>query len=553
MKQQIYIRNGTANVFASNFWAGWQICVLLLLLGCAGRGQKAPQKPNIIIIYADDVGYGDLSAYGSEKIQTPHIDKLASTGVRFTNAYATSAMCTPSRYSLLTGRYAFRHPSAGILSAEDPLIIEPGSATLPAVLKKAGYATAIVGKWHLGLGDKGIPINWNGQIKPGPLEVGFDESFIMPVTNDRVPTVFVQGHKVYNLSDEDDSLQVKYPKEGEHEYQEESFGKTKQDKSRVPQPLVGDLPSGHTHPEMLRYPADDQHSGTIVNGMSRIGYMAGGQSAWWDDEQMAAEFTGRASRFIEAHQDQPFFLYLAMHEPHVARIPNPRFVGKSGTSIRGDAILELDWAVGQVIDKVEKLGIRDKTLIIFSSDNGPVFYDGYADGAIKAHHGHDPSGRYAGGKYVAYEGGTRMPTMLSWPGHAEAGITSSALLSQVDILASLAAMVGVELPDSLDSKNMLPALLGESPKGRDHLVEQSSDGLALRQGKWKYIVAGPRSGWAYHRHNREASPLNVPSLEPGAYLFNLAADPQETQNLADERPEKLKQMKRLLEKIQRSD
>lgn len=528
--------------------------LLLLSGGCSNSGQSDSnedevQKPNIVIIYSDDVGFGDLSSYGSEKIQTPNIDKLAKTGARFTDAYATSAMCTPSRYSLLTGRYAFRHPSAGILSAEDPLIIEPGSKTLPAVMKEAGYATSIVGKWHLGLGNEGEPINWNGQITPGPLEVGFDESFIMPVTNDRVPTVFVQGHEVYNLSKDDDSLKVKYPKEGEHEYQEESFGKKKDEKPKVPQPLVGDLPSGHTNPEQLRYPADDQHSGTIINGMSRIGYMAGGQSAWWDDEQMASQFIKRSGQFMEENKDEPFFLYLAMHEPHVARIPNPKFKGKSGTSIRGDAILELDWAVGQVIDKLEELGIRDETMIIFSSDNGPVFFDGYEDGAIEEHNGHDPSGRFAGGKYTAYEGGTRMPTIVSWPGHVEAGTESDALISQVDFLASLASMVGVEIPDSLDSKNMLPALLGKSKEGRDHLVEQSSDGLGLRQGKWKYIAPGSRSGWAYNRHNLKESPLNVEALKSREYLFNLEKDPQEKNNVADKHPEKVKEMRQLLQKI----
>lgn len=530
-------------------------CILLMLVGfllisgCAETDRQKKQKPNIIVIYADDVGFGDLSSYGSEKIQTPNIDKLADTGARFTNAYATSAMCTPSRYSLLTGRYAFRHPSAGILSAEDPLIIEPGSKTLPAVLKEAGYTTSIVGKWHLGLGNKGEPINWNGQIKPGPLEVGFDESFILPVTNDRVPTVLVQGHRVYNLSKSDDSLKVKYPKEGEHEYQEESFGKKKETDPKVPQPLVGNLPSGHTNPEQLRYPADDQHSGTIVNGVSRIGYMTGGQSAWWDDEQLASDFTTRSGQFMEDNRDKPFFLYLAMHEPHVARIPNPRFKGKSGTSIRGDAILELDWAVGQIIDKLEELGIRDGTMIVFSSDNGPVFFDGYEDGAIEEHHGHDPSGRFAGGKYVAYEGGTRMPTIVSWPGHVEAGTESDALISQVDFLASLASMVGVDIPDSLDSENVLPALLGETKEGRDHLVEQSSDGLGLRMGKWKYIASGSRSDWAYNRHNLEQSPLNVEALSSQEYLFNLEKDPGETNNVADEHPAKVKEMRQLLQKI----
>lgn len=526
------------------------LSALLIGTGCSKQGEREPQKPNIVIIYADDVGYGDLSSYGAEKIQTPNIDSLASQGARFTNAYATSAMCTPSRYSLLTGRYAFRHPSAGILSAEDPLIIEPGSKTLPAVLKEAGYTTSIIGKWHLGLGQKGRPINWNRQIKPGPLEVGFDKSFILPVTNDRVPTVFVKGHEVYQLS-EDDSLRVAYPKEGHHEYQEESFGEEKKSSPKVPQPLVGDLPSGHTHPEKLFYPADAQHSGTIVNGVSRIGYQAGGQSAWWDDEQLASNFASRSEKFIQDHKEDPFFLYLSMTENHVARIPHPKFVGSSGTSLRGDAVQELDWAVGKVVKALEKQGIREKTMIIFSSDNGPVFYDGYEDGAIENHNGHDPSGIYQGGKYVAYEGGTRMPFIVNWPGHIKAGTKSDALISQVDLLASIASMVGVKISDSLDSKNVLPALLGKSSEGRDYLVEQSSDGLALRKGPWKYIEKGSRSDWAYNRHNLKESPLNVKKLDTEEYLFNLEDDPGETKNLAEKNPEKLRELRLLLEKVKK--
>ena len=534
----------------SSISGSWMLILLLgfwAVSGCNSQVENEDQKPNIIIIYADDVGYGDLSSYGAEKIQTPNLDKLASQGARFTNAHATSAMCTPSRYSLLTGRYAFRHPSAGILSAEDPLIIEPGSKTLPAMLKEAGYTTSIVGKWHLGLGAEEEPINWNGQIKPGPLEVGFDESFILPVTNDRVPTVYVKGHKVYQLG-EGDSLRVKYPKEGHHEYQEESFGEKEKSAPKVPQPLVGDLPSGHTHPEQLRYPADAQHSGTIVNGVSRIGYQAGGQSAWWDDENMSSDFADRAKDFI-ADNENPFFLYLSMPENHVPRIPNPEFVGSSETGLRGDAVQELDAVVGQVVKTLKKEGIREETMIIFSSDNGPVFYDGYEDGAIKRHNGHDPSGIYQGGKYVAYEGGTRMPTIVSWPGQIDGGIESDALISQVDFLASIASMVGVEIPDSLDSRNVLPALLGKSTEGRDHIVQQSSDGLALRKGPWKYIEEGSRSDWAYNRHNLEKSPLNVEKLGPEEYLFNLEEDPGETTNLADEHPEKLKDMRALLEKL----
>ncbi|MDR8392413.1 arylsulfatase [Aliifodinibius sp. S!AR15-10] len=525
----------------------------MLIGGCSEKASTNPQKPNIIIIYADDVGYGDLSSYGATEIETPNLDRLAAGGIRFTNAYATSAMCTPSRYSLLTGKYAFRHESAGILSAEDPLIIEPGSTTLPQMLEEAGYITSIIGKWHLGLGEKKEPINWNGEIKAGPLEVGFDQSFILPVTNDRIPTVFVEGHHVYQLSEEDEPLRVKYPEEGDHQYQEQQFGQGDASSPQVPQPLVGNLPSGHTHPEKLRYPADAQHSGTIVNGVSRIGYMSGGHSAWWDDEQMAATFVEKSESFIQENSENPFFLYLSLPENHVPRIPNSRFQDSSGTGLRGDAILELDWVVGEILNTLESNTLRDKSLVIFSSDNGPVFFDGYEDGALQKHNGHDPSGIYSGGKYTAYEGGTRMPTIVSWPGQIEAGTESDALISQVDLLASLAALVDVKLHDgNLDSKNVLDVLMGESEIGRDHLVQQSSDGLALKKGPWKYIEAGSRSGWAYNRHNISETPLNTDPLEDHEYLFNLEEDPEESKNVASKFPEKVKEMRSLLEEIKQA-
>lgn len=508
----------------------------------------AAKQPNIIIIYADDVGYGDISAYGAKHIQTPNIDRLAMDGIRFTDAYATSAMCTPSRYSLLTGLYAFRLPGAGILSAEDPLLIVPGSITLPGMLQKAGYRTSIIGKWHLGLGSNVGDIDWNDEIKPGPLEVGFDESFLLPVTNDRVPTVYVKDHHVFNLSAKDAPLQVVYPAEGHHEYQEARFGDYE---DATFEPLVGNLPTGLSHPELLRYPADAQHSGTIVNGVSRIGHMDGGQTAWWDDEQMAFEFAERSKAFIHKNNDAPFFLFLSMHENHVPRIPHPQFIGASNAGLRGDAVVELDWVVGQVVGKLDELGLREQTLILFTSDNGPVLYDGYEDGALEDHNNHDPNGKFRGGKYIAFEGGTRMPTIASWPGYIEKGRVSNAIISQVDFLASLVALTDLEIPVDipLDSQNILPALLGINEKGRESVVQQSSDGLAIRKGNWKFIEAGDRSDWAYDRHNRGITPLNIEPLHSGEYLFNLAEDPGETTNLAEQYPGKVNELRLLLNVI----
>lgn len=523
-------------------------CISALAACSPASKEQAAQKPNILLIYADDVGIGDLSSYGAELIHTPHLDAIGENGVRFTSAYATSGMCTPSRYSLLTGIYAFRLPGSGILSAEDPMCIEPHSFTLPEMLRQNGYRTGIVGKWHLGLGDTYGGLDWNAEIKPGPLEVGFDMSFLLPVTNDRVPTVYVEGHRVYNL-DPADPLYVKYPDEAHHAFQEERFGQYGEGQSDA---LVGDLPTGLSHPELLRYGADVQHSGTIVNRISRIGHMAGGKSAWWDDETMTDVFAEKAKEFIAQSAGQPFFLYLSMHQNHVPRIPNPRFIGTSGVGLRGDHVVELDWIVGEMVRALKATGQYENTIIIFSSDNGPVLFDGYDDGALENHNNHDPSGGFRGGKYVAFEGATRMPTLLQWPGRVEPGKVSDALISQVDFLASFASLVGAEIPEGvqLDSRDLLPALLGESDQGNDFIVQQSSDGLGLRMGKWKYIEAHERSAWAYNRHNQgEPNMMHTEMPAPAEYLFDLDADPGETTNLADRYPEKLRELARLLEKV----
>lgn len=524
------------------------VSLVLVFSGCQNQKDYG-KKPNILIIYADDLGLGDVSAYGSGLITTPNIDALAEGGIKFTNAYATSAMCTPSRYSLLTGKYPFREERAVILSAEDPMCISPGMASLPGVLGQNGYRTGIVGKWHLGLGDSIQGQNWNGEVKPGPLEVGFDESFLLPVTNDRVPTVYVDGHRVYNLDPDDEPLLVRYPDESHHAFQEEQFGK---DNQGALQPLVGDLPTGLTHPEELRYEADVQHSGTIVNGVSRIGHMAGGESAWWDDENMTDLFNDKARAFMSETQDKPFFLYLSVPQPHVPRIPNERFVGSSGCGLRGDAIVEFDWIVGQMMEYLQESNQFDNTLILLSSDNGPVFFDGYHDGALEEHNGHNPADGFRGGKYIAYEAGTRVPTIAHWPLRIEAGQVSDALISQVDFFASLTALAGGEIPEDgwFDGRNVLPALLGESEEGREYIVQHSSDGLGLRKGKWKYIEAGERSGFGYNRHNLgDGQSLQIEKPDTTEYLFNLETDPKETNNLAEQNPDKLKELRVLLKTI----
>ncbi len=492
--------------------------VLGLLLAAQARLAQAPARPpNVVIILADDIGYGDLGCYGATRVKTPHVDRLAAQGMRFTDAHAPSAVCTPTRYALLTGQYAWRHPPGSrILSGVAPLSIKPGSLTVPALLKQVGYATAAVGKWHLGLGDG--PTDYNREIKPGAREVGFDYSFIIPATGDRVPCVYVENGRVVGY-DSKDPIRVSYG---------------------TP---VGDEPTGKVRPDLLKLKPSQGHDQTIVNGISRIGYMAGGQAARWKDEDMADTLTGTAITFIEKHKDQPFFLYFATHDIHVPRVPHPRFRGTSGCGTRGDAIQEFDASVGAVLATLEKLKLADHTLVVLSSDNGGVMDDGYQDGAVADAHGHLCNGPLHGFKGGLYEGGTRAPFLARWPGHVPAGKTSNELLCLVDLLATVAALTGQKLPAEAgpDSFNQLPALLAVKPERpcRESLVIHGGRGsLAIRQGPWKLIPAGARVGGG-------ADPRAAAKAE----LYNLADDLGETKNLADQQPEKVKELTALLERL----
>lgn len=516
-------------------WVHLQTLFIALVLlcgtagtGCTGEADTSEEPPNIVVIYADDVGYGDLGSYGATQISTPHLDTLAQQGVRFTNAYTSSSTCTPSRYSLLTGRYAFRKEGASVLPGDAPMLIDTSRTTVASLLQRAGYATGIVGKWHLGLGTGAV--DWNGRIVPGPLELGFDQSFIMPSTNDRVPTVYIHNHRVHNLNEGDRPLRVSYDEK------------------------IGDLPTGESDPEHLRYPADPQHSGTIVDSISRIGWMSGGQSAWWEDAQIASTFTHRAQSFIEKHQQQPFFLYLPLRDTHVPRWPHVRFRGESGTSLRGDAIEEADWVVGQIMTTLRTLDLKEETLVIFSSDNGPVYNDGYEDGAIANANGHVANGPLRGGKYQSFEGGTRVPFIVRWPGETATGTDSDAIISQVDLLATLSEVVGVLLPSSAgpDSRALPEVLLGHREQGRSHVVQQGTGKLALRRGPWKYIPEGRYPQFAFAKHNEPESPIATP-MPPAkqALLFNLEDDPNESENVIGKHPEIAREMSTLLDKLRK--
>lgn len=494
---------------------------LLIPFGITGQTIKTA-KPNIVLIYTDDLGIGDISCNGTSAVKTPHIDQLARTGVRFTNVHTTSATCTPSRFSLLTGAYAWRKQGTGIAPGDAALIIPTDRQTLPGMLQEAGYRTGVVGKWHLGLGPKGGP-DWNGDIRPGPAEIGFDYSFLLPATGDRVPCVYVENQRVVNL-DRRDTIAVSYTG-----------------------PINATDPTGKNNPELLKMQPSHGHNMSIVNGVSRIGYMTGGKSALWTDEEMADILVQKSAGFIENNQQKPFFLYLATHDIHVPRMPHSRFAGKSGMGPRGDAILQLDWTVGAIVAVLKKRKLLNNTIIIFTSDNGAVLDDGYRDDAVEKLGSHQPNGIFRGGKYSAFEGGTRVPFILSWPGKVSMGKHSNLLLSQVDLFASLAALTGqtIRPGHAPDSKNYLAAFLNRAGRPRTFVVEQSiSNTLSIIVGDWKYIE--PSNGQALNKQtNTELGHLKLPQL------YNLAADPGEKNNLAEQNPERVKELSELLEQVKK--
>ncbi len=488
-----------------------QAVILLLIAALPARAEP----PNILLIYTDDVGYGDVSSNGSAAYETPHIDRLAREGLRFTDAHSVAATCTPSRFALLTGRYPFRQQGTGVLPGNARLIIEPGSVTLASLLKSAGYATGVVGKWHLGLGADDL--DWNGEITPGPRELGFDYHFLIPATGDRVPCVYVEQGRVVGL-DPTDPIRVSYTER------------------------IDPRPSGKEAPEKLKQQLTHGHDQTIVDGISRIGWMTGGTAALWRDEEMADDITAKAVEFIDSHREAPFFLYFATHGIHVPRVPHPRFVGKSGVGPRGDAMLEVDWSVGEILAVLDRLGLAENTLVLFTSDNGPVLDDGYADEANEQLGTHDPNGPFRGGKYSRFEGGTRVPMIARWPARIAPRTTTEGLFSQVDFVASLAALASIEIPAEAcgDSRDELDTLLGDDKGGRPHLVHVAGE-IAVRQGTWKYVPPGPtRDGLGPWRQVR------VP--QPGM-LFNLADDRGEGHNLASEHPERFEELRTLAERI----
>ena len=481
------------------------------------------RRPNVIVIMADDLGYGDISCQGASTYETPNIDRLAAEGLRFTSGYCTASTCTPTRYSFLTGTYAFRTKGTGIAPPSAPAIILPGTATLPGMLKEAGYRTAVIGKWHLGLGGPDGP-DWNGEITPGPLEIGFDHCFLLPTTNDRVPQVYLQDRRVLNL-DPSDPIRVYREKPSE------------------------DHPTGITHRDTLKMDWTHGHNNTIHNGISRIGFYTGGEKARFRDEDLADEWVKRSIAWIEAAAGEPFFLFFASHDPHVPRMPHERFQGTTPHGFRSDSIAQLDWCVGELMGTLDRLDLAENTFVVFCSDNGPVMDDGYADGALEKVGDHRAGGPFKGGKYSVFEGGTRTPFITRWKGTITPGV-SEEVVATIDLFASLASLTGTKLQPGAapDSADVLDALLGDSvAKGRSELVQQdngSSGNFGFRAGKWK-LVRHDKGKARNMIVESELANTDVPKFQ----LFDVEADPGETVDLIERNPELAVKLKKRLEDI----
>jgi arylsulfatase A len=482
--------------------------------------EVSKQRPNIVLILADDLGYGDLGCYGATKVKTPKIDRLAREGRRFTDAHSASAVCTPSRYALLTGEYPFRKNLWGPVMNPSPLVVDVSKPTLPSMLKQQGYATACFGKWHLGFGKQRSP-DWNADLKPGPLECGFDHYFGIPVVSSHPPFVWVEGHRVVGLDPADP---LKY----------------------------GGQEETRMFPEKMLNPP-----------------MSGAKAAHalYNEEEHGTTLTEKAVGWMREHSEKPFFLYFATPHIHHPFTPGIRFKGSSHCGPYGDFIQEFDWMVGEVMRTLDELKLRENTLVILSSDNGGMLNQG-GQQAWKA--GHRLNGSLLGFKFDAWEGGHRVPFLASWPGKIAAGSVSNQLIGQIDLMTTLAALTGSNFTGP-DSVNVLPALLNEIDKPvRSHLVlaPLRQKNLAFREGDWLYIGAkggggftgskpgehalgGPAALQFTGEINSDVSDGQTKPDAPEQQLYNLVNDPSQARNVIREHPEIAKRMAERLANIQK--
>jgi len=483
-------------------------CSRLALLGCIAGillwpvWSAAADRPNIIVIYTDDLGYGDVGCYGATKVRTPHIDRIAREGRRFTDAHTASAVCTPSRYALLTGEYPFRANRWNAIFSKIGLIVDPAKTTIADLLKRKNYATACIGKWHLGFGEQ-TP-DWNGDLKPGPLELGFDYYFGLPTVNSHSPFVLVENHRVLGLDPAD--------------------------------PLVfGGTPPTKAYPEKI-FAHEPVSGGRAAHAL-------------YQDEELGTVLTAKAVSWIRARKDEPFFLLFATPQIHHPFTPHRRFQGTSDCGRYGDFIHELDWMVGEVLATLDELELAENTIVIFTSDNGGMLNEGGQE-AWRA--GHRANGDLLGYKFGAWEGGHRVPFIVRWPGKVPAGTTSRAFIStNLDMLATFAAITAQRLGagEGPDSFNMLAALTGTPAKPiREHLViaPNAPKNVAIRSGPWLYISAQGDGGFGGIRggpgsvgfSQRSNSDITVDGKirpdAPPTQLYNLDTDPQQMQNVVRE-------------------
>ncbi len=488
------------------------------LAGCSAfAAKKRLSGPNIVFILADDLGYGDIGCYnGESKVATPNLDKLAREGIRFTDAHSSSTVCTPTRYSLLTGRMAFRTGMRGVFTGVGgPCMIEEGRLTLPQMLRDKGYATAMFGKWHIGMtffDKQGKPINQNGlepvkridysrAIPDSPIHRGFDEFFgtVCCPTTDWL-YAYVRG-------------------------------------DRVPVPPTGivdrtDLPK---HPY-----SRDNRPGMIAPG--------------YNLEEVDLVFFEKSRQFLRRHvkenPDKPFFLFHSAQAVHLPSFPADRFKGRTKAGPHGDFIFELDYIVGELMKTLDELGVAENTLIMFSSDNGPEVTSVIN---MRKDYRHDGARPWRGMKRDQWEGGHRVPLIARWPGKIKPGTTTAQTVSLTDVMATCAAVVGSKLPDDAaeDSFDMLGVLLGtqgDKPVRRYTLQQTISLALAIRRGQWKYLDHKGSGGNSYRSENMK--PFALPEKAPDApgQLYNLETDPGETTNLYFEHPEIVKELKSQLDR-----
>ncbi len=505
--------------------AGSRPLVALLLSAATAIPASAAEKPNIVFILADDLGYGDLGCYGATKVETPNLDRLAKEGRRFTDAHTASAVCSPSRYGLLTGRYPLRRNFWGPIPTDEPLTIDPRRLTVGKLMKEAGYATACIGKWHLGFGNK-RPLDYNNDLKPGPLELGFDYYFGVPLVNSGPPFVFVENYRVVGLDPSDPFV----------------YGKKSVTKE---------------YPEK--------------GGYGRIGG-ADAAHRLYIDELVGTTLKEKSVAWLEKQKDdQPFFLYLATTNIHHPFTPAPRFVGTSDCGLYGDFIHELDWIVGEVLATLDEMNVVDRTLVIFTSDNGGMFN---VTGQKGWSAGHRMNGDLLGFKFGAWEGGHRVPFIARWPDRIPAATTSDQLISQVDLLATLAGIIGrpLEVDEGQDSIDQLANLTGTptDPVRNTILISPNQKThLTFRKENWLYIPAQDSGGFqgtkpGSHtfagastlpftgRTNSDVIGGIVRHDAPPAQLYDLQKDPTQTANLYSKMPELVKELETELQGYRKS-